>query len=71
MAVLNVDIHVNDDGSLAIRKVSEEAKKAESSTNSLRKSSDNLSSSFLSLKSIIGFIGIAQLGKKIGNKLKN
>ena len=35
MAVLNVDIHVNDDGSLAIRKVSEEARKAEQSTNNL------------------------------------
>lgn len=64
MAVLNVDIHVNDDGSLAIRKVSEEAKKAEQSTNNLSRSTNNLGSSFSSLKSIIGFIGIAQLSKE-------
>lgn len=42
MAVLNVDIHVNDDGSLAIRKVSEEAKKAESSTKNLKNAIDDL-----------------------------
>lgn len=63
-AVLNIDIHVNDDGSLAIRKVSEEAKKAEQSTNNLSRSTNNLGSSFSSLKSIIGFIGIAQLSKE-------
>lgn len=64
MAVLNIDIHVNDDGSLAIRKVSEEARKAEQSTNNLSRSTNNLGSSFSSLKSIIGFIGIAQLSKE-------
>lgn len=70
MAVLLVDIHVNDNGTVAIRKFTEEAKKAESSTNSLRKSSDNLGSSFTSLQSTLKSIGfaaaayeVAKLGK--------
>lgn len=60
-AILNVDIHVNDDGSLAIRKVSEEAKKAESSTKDLKKSTDNLGSSFTSLSNTMKTAGFAFL----------
>ena len=71
MAVLNVDIHVNDDGSLAIRKVSEEARKAESSTRDLKKSTDNLGSSFTSLSTTmktVGFAFIAYEAVKLGKE---
>ena len=61
MAVLLVDIMVNDNGTSTVKKFTEEAKKAESSTNSLRKSSDNLGSSFTSLQATIATIGLGAL----------
>ena len=65
-AVLNIDIQVNDNGTLAIRKVSEEAKKAEQSTNNLSNSTNKLGSSFSSLSSTLKVVGFSAAAYEVG-----
>lgn len=67
MADLVVNLKVNDDGSVQLRKFADEAKKVENATNNTTTSSKNFASSLMSLKSVMGALAVGVVVKEFIN----